>query len=835
MRDIQDRAPAPFLGIAVERLHPLLAGDVVAIVGEQQERIAVQQVVHQRAEASGVVGREITRDNHVERLPELGVLAVVTPRVVTLAPQTRDLLDAVPEDEDVVRADGVADFDVGAVERAERERAVQRELHVAGAGGLGAGGRNLLGEIGRRDDIGGGGDVVVRNEHHLEPLAHRGVVVDHVGHGVDQADDELGARVAGRGLAGEQHGARDGIGAGAQAVVARHHVQHVEQLALVLVDALDVHVEQRIGVHGDPEVVADQAREILLVRPLGGAERRTEGVVVGERRDPGERVQVLEPAVAEVVCDERREPRVGLVEPAPGRDAVRDVDDLVRSEAVEVGEDRLPHQARMDCRHAVDAMRTDDGEVCHAHAPVVALVEERHPLYPCLVARMAVAHVGEKAPVDLVDDLEVARQHRLEQTHRPRLQRLRHQGVVGVGKNARDEVPGAVPIEFVHVHEQAHELGDGDRGMGVVELDRDLVRQRVETVVHLPVAVQDVLQRGAHKQVLLLQAQHAAVGGAVVRVEHLGEIFGGILVLDRPDIVARVEGAQVEVARRLGRPQPQIVHGVGAVAGDGRVVGHGHDLLGVHPVVARPAVFVREAHHAPVKVHRVEHLRARELPGVAIAQPVVRLLHLAATLDALAEHAVLVADAVAHARQSEGGHGVEEAGGEPSQPAVAQPGLVLGLAQHLEVDTDLHERLAYRLVDAHVQQTVHERTAHEELKRQVIDTFGIGVVIAPLRFHPALHEPVAHGVGHGVQPVAVGGGVHVLADRIGQAIGDRVLERRGVEAEQVVPRQDGQALRGWVHGPVPWNGYPYVSALRGRPEAAESPRNERGLPVSMMQ
>ena len=55
------------------------------------------------------------------------------------------------EDEDVLRADMLADLDIGAVERADGERAVERELHVAGAGGFHAGGRDLLGEIGGRE------------------------------------------------------------------------------------------------------------------------------------------------------------------------------------------------------------------------------------------------------------------------------------------------------------------------------------------------------------------------------------------------------------------------------------------------------------------------------------------------------------------------------------------------------------------------------------------------------------------------------------------------------------------------------------------------------------
>jgi hypothetical protein len=49
--------------------------------------------------------------------------------------------------EEVVLADVLADFDVGAIEGSNRERAVEGELHVAGAGGFLAREGDLLGEI----------------------------------------------------------------------------------------------------------------------------------------------------------------------------------------------------------------------------------------------------------------------------------------------------------------------------------------------------------------------------------------------------------------------------------------------------------------------------------------------------------------------------------------------------------------------------------------------------------------------------------------------------------------------------------------------------------------
>jgi hypothetical protein len=146
------------------------------------------------------------------------------------------------------------------------------------------------------------------------------------------------------------------------------------------------------------------------------------------------------------------------------------------------------------------------------------------------------------------------------------------------------------------------------------------------------------------------------------------------------DVVALVEVLEVEVAAGLGRPQAHVVHRAGVVAGDRVVVGHGHDVVGLDPLVAFLAVLVGELDHAAVELDLVEHLGPREFPGVAVAQPVVRVLDLLAVLDALVEHAVFVADAVAVAGDAHGRHRIEEAGGEPAEAAVAERrvGLDLG-------------------------------------------------------------------------------------------------------------------------------------------------------------
>ena len=177
---------------------------------------------------------------------ELAALAEVLARLVPERLPLLDLLSRHAEQEEVLLADQLADLDVGAVERADGQRAVERELHVAGAGRLLAGQRDLLREVGGGVDALPERDVEVRQEHDLQTAGDVGIVVDDGRDVVDELDDELRHPVARRGLGPEDDGPRDDAGRriGLDSVVERDDVQQLQMLALVLVQALDHHVEQ---------------------------------------------------------------------------------------------------------------------------------------------------------------------------------------------------------------------------------------------------------------------------------------------------------------------------------------------------------------------------------------------------------------------------------------------------------------------------------------------------------------------------------------------------------------------------------------------------------------
>ena len=299
------------------------------------------------------------------------------PRAVAFGPHLLHLVGAQTEQEEVVRPHRLADLHVRPVEGADGEGAVQGKLHVAGARGLLAGGRDLLGEVGRGKDAPAVLDVVVGQESHPEPLANVGVGVHHRGHGVDELDDALRHEVAGRRLPREDDRSRRDVqmGVGLQAPIEGDRVQHVEVLALVLVDALDLYVEEALGVDGHPRPLLDLPAQRLLVRELDAAPLGTEGGVLGQRLELPELFEVAEPAVPDRLGHETGEPGVDERHEAAWGDPVGDVADLARPEFVEVPQHVALQELGVEGCHAVDRVAPDAGQVGHAHRPTPALVD----------------------------------------------------------------------------------------------------------------------------------------------------------------------------------------------------------------------------------------------------------------------------------------------------------------------------------------------------------------------------------------------------------------------------------------------------------------------------
>ncbi len=120
-----------------------------------------------------------------------------------------------------------------------------------------------------------------------------------------------------------------------------HRVQHVQELPLVFVNALDLHVEQRAGIHVQPGLGFQLAGEPDLVGELHGAPFLLERRVVGKCLQLLEFVEVSGPAVADPFRDQFRQAVIAGRQPAPLGYAVGLVVELLGPQLREIPEQTL--------------------------------------------------------------------------------------------------------------------------------------------------------------------------------------------------------------------------------------------------------------------------------------------------------------------------------------------------------------------------------------------------------------------------------------------------------------------------------------------------------------
>jgi hypothetical protein len=160
-----------------------------------------------------------------------------------------------------------------------------------------------------------------------------------------------------------------------------------------------------------------------------------------------------------------------------------------------------------------------------------------------------------------------------------------------------------------------------------------------------------------------------------------------------------------------GPPEPQGIDGLAAEA-DNRSVERDADQ--------RRGAAGNQFHFAPVHLERATELDLHgfagtsHLPRILMVQPVVRIFALPAVLDRLPEHAVLVAQAIARRRQLHRSHRIEEAGGEPSEAAVAQAGIGFLLDQPEPVEAGLARGRFDIAIQQQIGDVVGQRTADQE-------------------------------------------------------------------------------------------------------------------------
>ena len=194
-----------------------------------------------------------------------------------------------------------------------------------------------------------------------------------------QLDDQLGTVIARRRLAGENlDPGREALRrAVAHRVIERHGLKNVQQLPLIFVDALDLHIEHRARVDLQFECGADIGRQRFLIGALDRHEALLKSRIIRQRAQPFQRLGVIQHPLAHRLPQQLGQAGIGLMQPAAEGDAIGLVHDPPGEEHVEIVKHRLLQQVRMQGGDAIHLMAADKGEMAHPHPARMALADQR--------------------------------------------------------------------------------------------------------------------------------------------------------------------------------------------------------------------------------------------------------------------------------------------------------------------------------------------------------------------------------------------------------------------------------------------------------------------------
>ena len=126
-----------------------------------------------------------------------------------------------------------------------------------------------------------------------------------------------------------------------EAAIKVDDMQHIEQLAFVFMDTLDLHIEHGIGIEDNAAASFDQRPQPQLVRLLDCCPTRPKRLIVGMRRKCLQSLQLDLPAIANRFRNQTGQLRVTGDQPASRRDAVGLVVEFARPHLVKIRETAL--------------------------------------------------------------------------------------------------------------------------------------------------------------------------------------------------------------------------------------------------------------------------------------------------------------------------------------------------------------------------------------------------------------------------------------------------------------------------------------------------------------
>ena len=602
-----------------------------------------------------------------------------------------DLIGGLSESENILLTYEFRDLHVRAVHSAQRHRAVEHELHIAGSAGFFGGQGDLLGNIRRGDQLLRHGHIVVAQHDDFEERTHLGVIVDNTAKSEDRVNDILRDHIRRCRLRAEEHRDRSARPVAVLDVqVAVDGPQKVELLPLVLVQTLDLNVVNGFRIHLVALIFLEPGGKLFLLRILAVQDALQKCGILRIGKQVHQLVRVRLPPLADLLANQLGELRIALHDPSAESDAVGLIIELLRIELVEVVELRILKDLGVEPCDAVDGVAVMDIQV--RHVDVLVLVDDLHGRITVFCLH-SIAHP--------LDDRHQVRRDGLEEMLGPCLQRLGQDRMIGIGTDIGHDLIGFLFL-YALLCQKTDQLRDHERRMCVVDLDRRVIGQIMQVAAALCALVQDELRRAADHEVFLVDAEHPARLVAVVRVQEEGQVLLDLLFvkIDAGSDQSLVNGIEVEQAEAAA---------FAAIAGDVDLIHGGNELQ----VAALYFVVLIRAPH-PV--------------GHAPLAPVIGARVLLHVLEGLLEQSAVIRESHAVRGKAQRRKTVDKACGKSSQAAVSKRRLIFEFLQIRDLQPGLRQLILHVIIESQIDQVVGEELSDQELRGNIVDFLLAAVV-----------------------------------------------------------------------------------------------------------
>ena len=289
--------------------------------------------------------------------------------------------------------------------------------------------------------------------------------------------------------------------------------------------------------------------------------------------------------------------------------------------------------------NAVHRMRCSNTKVCHTH---LIVSDDGHSGNTIPVTRITRPKICAQPTVDLFHNHIYTRQTQTEQVHVPTFQRLWQHRVIGIAHGLCDNMPGIIPTIGIHIHQNAHQFRNNQCGMGIVDVQRDLLCKVGKSAVYRKMFLNDVLQGGRHEKILLCQTQKLSFLMVIRGIQHLGYHLGTGCFFHCVDILPLGKQFHIELRGILCPPQAQRRYRIAVLPGNQHIIRYGMNLFTIFIRDLAVAVVPRFVHLA-AHAHTHRFVRARNQPIPAAGQPIIRQFHLVALDDTLLKKSIFIA------------------------------------------------------------------------------------------------------------------------------------------------------------------------------------------------